>query len=99
MAKVKMDAEGVEALKNFAAALPEATEAITQAANALKSSFDEKKELLGPHTSQIEQILETVHQAQATGQVSVVKVQSSLVKAAAKLNAIISRNFNVNGGN
>lgn len=87
---IAMSQEAVNALRNLATALPEATEDAKQAAEMVKSSFDEKKELLGPHTNEIQDILECIDDAQNSGKASIVKVQIGLVKAAARLQAIIS---------
>lgn len=93
MAKVRMDEEGVQALKNLANALPEASQAVMDAANFLKDSFEEKKQVLGPHTGEIERIIETVNDAQASGHSSIIKLQRNLVSAAAALAAIIGKSF------
>ena len=92
---IRMDAEAVEALKSLAGALPEATEMVQQAKTNLESSFEEKKEVLGPHTSDIQEILETISDAQAQGHSSVVKLQAKLVQAAAALQAIIDKGITV----
>lgn len=92
---IKMDSEAVEALKTLAGALPEATEMVQQAKENLESSFEEKKDCLGPHTSDIQTILETVSEAQAQGHSSVVKLQAKLVQAAAALQAIIDKGITV----
>lgn len=99
MAKVKMNQEGVAALRSLATALPEAVELTTTATENMKSAFDEKKSVLGPHTAQIEQIIEQVKMAQVTGSKSTAAVQVSLIKAAAALQAILSRNISISGGN
>ena len=88
---IAMSQEAVTALKNLATSLPEATETAKQAAEMLKSSFDEKRELLGPHTGEIQEILECIEDAQNSGQASIVKVQTGLIKAAARLQAILGK--------
>lgn len=93
MDKIRMDQEGVEALKNLAESLPEAVQAVSDAASNLRSSFEEKKEVLGPHTNDIEQILEMVDEAQSSGHGAIIKVQLSLIKSAAILAAIIDKGF------
>lgn len=93
MSKVRMDEEGVQALKALATALPEASKAASDAASNLESSFEEKKELLGPHTSQIQEIVNLINEAQNEGQSSVAKVQKNLIVTAAKLAAIISKSL------
>ena len=92
---IRMDEESVQALKTLASALPEATELVQEAKTNLEASFDEKKELLGPHTSEIEAILETVSDAQNEGHSSVVKLQAKLVQAAAALQAILGKGLGV----
>ena len=99
MGKVMTSIEGVNALKACAAALPQAVEMTKQASDLLKTSFDEKKELLGPHTAQIEQILEQVKTAQSTGSKSTVQVQLGLIKAAALLLAILNKGIGGGGAN
>lgn len=93
---ISMTQESVNALKNLASGLPEATEIVKNAKTNLDASFEEKKDLLGPHTNEIEEILDTVSSAQETGHSSVVKLQAKLVKAAAKLSAILGTGLNVN---
>ena len=88
---IAMSQEAVTALKNLATSLPEATESAKQAAELLKSSFDEKRDLLGPHTNEIQEILDCIDEAQSSGQASIVKVQTGLIKAAARLQAILSK--------
>lgn len=95
---IKMTQESVQALKTLATSLPEASEQIKNATALVESSFEEKKELLGPHTNEISAILETVASAQETGHSSVVKVQGRLIKAAAKLSAILGNGFGSGGG-
>ena len=90
---VKMNQDAVTALKNLAQALPEEVENAKRAADLLRSSFEEKSDLLGPHTAQIEEILECVNDAQEGGRSSVVKVQLGLVKAAARLQAILGKDI------
>ena len=99
MGKVKMDETGVQALKNLAAALPEATQMIAEASTSLESTFEELQEVLGPHTAQIKEILTLVEEAQKPGHSSVIKVQKNLVVAAAALAAIIGKNLSVSGAN
>ena len=93
MGKVRMDQEGVQALKTLAAALPDAAQAVMEATTFLKDSFEEKKQVLGPHTGEIERIIETVNDAQASGHSSIIKLQRNLVSAAAALAAIIGKSF------
>ena len=99
MAKVRTDAQGVNSLKTCAAALPEAVDMTKVASDTLKTAFDEKKDVLGPHTSQIEQILEQVKTAQSTGSKSTVQVQVNLIRSAARLQAILDRNIGGGGTN
>ena len=99
MAKVRMDEQGVNSLRACAAALPEAVEMTKAASDTLRSAFDEKKGVLGPHTSQIEQILEQVKTAQSTGSKSTVQVQLNLILAAARLQAIIDKIIGGAGSN
>lgn len=96
---IRMDQQGVEALKSLATALPDAAQATLDAATNLESSFEDKKDLLGPHTSQIEQIIESTQKASATGHSAIIKVQTNLVKAAAALAAIIGGSFGGSSGN
>ena len=91
--KIKTDMEGVNALLTLAKQLPEAVEMAKQASDLLKEAFEERKTVLGPHTSEINAILETVDEAQSEGSGSVIKVQLSLAKAAAALRAIIEKNL------
>lgn len=93
MGIVKMDEEGVEALKTLAQALPDAIDGVAEAASGLRSSFEDKKELLGPHTAEIEQILELVDEAQSSGQSSVLRLSLSFMKSAIALSAIIDKGF------
>lgn len=99
MAKVMMNQEGVNALKTLATSLPEASQMITDASELLRSSFEEKKEVLGPHSDQIEEILDTIHKAQAEGQKSVVKLQRSLAQAAVRLAEILAKSLKWSAGN
>ena len=89
MGKVRTDEEGVNALKTLATTLPQAVEQTQNAADLLMTGFSEKKATLGPHVAQIEQIIEQVKTAQSTGNKSTVIVQVNLIKAAARLAAII----------
>lgn len=89
--RIKMTQESVTTLKNLANKLNESTETIKTAKTKLESSFEEKKELLGPHTGEIKQILDTVSETQDQGHASVVKLQAKLVKSAAKLKTILDR--------
>jgi len=96
---IQMTQESVNALKNLANSLPEASEMVENAKTNLDASFEEKKELLGPHTNEIQEILDTVSDAQAAGHSGVVKLQAKLVKAAAKLNEILGKGLGVGGTN
>ena len=93
---ISMTQESVDALKTLATSLPEATEMIKVAKTNLEASFEDKKECLGPHTNQIEEILDTISDAQESGHRGVVKLQTKLVKAATKLQAIINKGLTVN---
>lgn len=88
---IRMDEESVQALRTLASTLPEATEIVEQAKINLDASFEEKRYLLGPHTSEIQSILETVEEAQKQGHSSVVKLQAKLVQAASALQGILSK--------
>lgn len=95
---ISMGEESVTALKNLATYMPEVIESVKQAADLLDSSFDDKKDLLGPHANEIQEILECIDDAQNTGRSSVVKVQTGLIKAAGRLSAILAKNLNVKKG-
>lgn len=85
-----MDENGVEALKQLASSLPEASQVILNAAARLSDSFDEKKPVLGPHISEIQNIVDSIHSAQRSAHSSTIKIQQNLLLAAASLAAIIS---------
>ena len=93
MGKVKMDESGVEAMKNLASTLPDAIRDIDESSKQLKESFEQNKELLGPHSEEIANILECIDEAQKVGNQSVVKIQKKLIAAAAMLAAIIDKSF------
>lgn len=95
MAKVKMNEEGVQALKQLATALPEHAKEISTAATTLESAFNDQKETLGPYSDDIEKIVETIKQGQETGHDSMIKVQKNLILAAAALSKLISGKVNV----
>ena len=99
MGKVKMDETGVQALKSLATALPEASQRISEAASGLESAFEERKETLGPHTDQIEEVLSLIREAQKSGHGAVIKVQKNLVVAAASLSAIIGKRLSASCAN
>lgn len=93
--KIKMNWEGVQALKTLAAALPEHAKEISSATTALESAFDEHKNTLGPYSDDIEKIVETINQGQKKGHDSMVKVQKNLILAAAALSKLINSKVNV----
>ena len=92
---IRMDQESVQALITLANALPEATDIVKNAKLNLETSFEEKKSLLGPHTNEIANILDTVSDAQEEGHSSVVKLQAKLVQASAALKAILDKGLGV----
>ena len=85
--------EAVEALKKLAESLPEAVEASKLAADTLDTSFEEKKELLGPHTAEMKAIIDGIADANATGRTSIIKVQTGLLKSAVILKGILDKKF------
>lgn len=95
---ILMDEEAVNALKKLATDMPEVIDCVKQAADLLESSFDDKRELLGPHTNEIHEILDCINDAQNTGRSSVVKVQTGVIRAAARLSAVLAKSLGVKKG-
>lgn len=79
MGKVTADEAGVQKLRELAAALEEGYVKIEDNTQLLKSSFEEKKGLLGPNTATIEEIVETIDSAQKAGESSVMTVRDRLL--------------------
>ncbi len=96
---IAVSAQGAQEIKTLADALPESVEIVTEAAQNLGDVFDQNKGVLGPHTSDIENIIETVKTTQAKGQTAVVKVSANLQKVSAKITQIIQKNISAGGGN
>ena len=97
--KIKTDQTGVDTLKALAESLPTAYEAIETAGTMLRSSFDEKRQVLGPHQGQIESILEDINSAQSTGKTALISTCTVLLRSAATLQEIINKQFGGSSSN
>lgn len=96
--EIAISEQGAQEIKALADALPESVEVVTQAAQSMEDVFEQNKSVLGPHTGDIEGILETIKNTQAKGQTAVVKVSSNLQKVSAKIMQIVQKNLSAGGG-
>lgn len=99
MAKVTTDEEGVARLINLASALDEATESIEKSAAGLKSSFEDKRSLLGPHTSEFNEIIDLTTNTSIKGDAAVSAVSLFLRDQAQAISDFIANKSGGASGN
>ena len=97
MAKVTTDEAGVLQLTMLAQTLDESVENISAAAASLKDSFEEKRQLLGPHTDTINEILELVDAEAGSGASAVAAVSMRLNIVAQAIQEFIDQQMSVGG--
>lgn len=97
MAKVTTDEAGVLQLTMLAQMLDESVENISKAADSMKDSFDEKRQLLGPHTDAINEILEAVDAEQGSGASATAAVSMRLNVVAQAIQEFIDQQMSVGG--
>lgn len=90
--KYAVNEQGVQALQQLAAKLPEEAEKIKNAVTSLQSAFDENQAGLGPHDNSIENILEEMNQIEASVSDPVRKVSDILNDIADSYQNLIETN-------
>lgn len=90
MAKVTTDENGVNELTSLANALKDCCENVNNALLTLQTSIQEKENLLGPHIDEIQEILETINDAQNTGLTDVDQIYEMIMELAKNISEFIS---------